>query len=257
MAFRRKDRPIYVANVHYLGDVDVLGVEPEDLDIRAWVQVPEPQEIVPGRNALVALVPMLAPYHLFMNASAAWGALYPAVELVNEASAELLKGESAARSYSVEGKPIRVGGPPEFEEPFEARVPRTVPEPEGKSSRVQEFALMVRRGGGGDIYARSRAPEEGGQAFFANSGLALLIQHVAHECDYEETIVPIAAGLGAFVGQFESFEQDVRDEPDVEISEENWAGIGGEILTLGWQDVIGGVVFSEDPRQALAELSES
>ena len=72
MAFRRKDRPIYVANVHYFGDVDVLGVEPENLDIRAWVQVPEPQEIVPGRNALVALVPMLAPYHLFMNASAAW-----------------------------------------------------------------------------------------------------------------------------------------------------------------------------------------
>lgn len=39
--------------------------------------------------------------------------------------------------------------------------------------------------------------------------------------------------------------------------EENWAGLGAEILTLGWQDVIGGVVFSEDPRQALAELSEN
>jgi hypothetical protein len=257
MAFRKKDRPIYVANVHYFGDVEDLEIEPEDLDIRAWLDVPEPQEILPRRSALVALIPMIAPYHLFMNANAASGAFYSSVDLLRNASAELLKGESSARSYTAEGKTITVGGAPmfEFSDTFGARIPRAISESEGKSQRIQEFALMERRGGG-EIWSRSRAPEGGGQAFFANSGLMLLIQHVARNCDYANTVVPIAAGLAAFVHQFESYEAELNEDREDDMTEENWAAAGEAILRLDW-NIIGVVAYADDPTAALAETLES
>jgi hypothetical protein len=255
---KKKDRPIYVVNVHYYGDVELANLapwgdfDPTDLDIRAWVEVPEAQELVPGRNALVGLIPMLAPTHLFFNANAATGALYPAVQLLKDTSADLLKGEEAARSYSVEGVPITVGGAPMFgfEETVEARIPSVIPESEGESSRIHEFALMQR---GDDLWSRSRAPELGGQAYFANSGLMLLIQHVANNADYEETTVPIAAGLGAFVGQFEAYEKEASEDIGEELTEAHWADLGEGILKMQW-DVIGLVAYSDDPAEYLAEL---
>lgn len=259
MAFRKRDRPIYVANIHYYGDVDAMDKAPEDLEIRAWVDAPEPQELIPDEipgsiNALVALIPPLAPYHLFMNATASTAALYPAVELLRDASNQLLKGEKSARSYRAEGKPITVGGPPDFVDAETAAIPSTIPESEGKSTRIQEFALMERPKTG-DIWSRSRAPEIGGSAFFANAGLMLLIQHVAHNYDYEETVVPIGAGLGAFVGQFDAYEQQLKEDRGDEVDEDDWAAYGENILTLGWADRIASVIYSDDPRQALAQLS--
>lgn len=249
-----EDHPIYIAKVHYYGEVEEdPEIDPEDLRIRAWVEAPEPPELAPGLNAFVPLVSMLGPTHLFMNASAASGALYPAVEMLREASAELLQGESAARSYLAEGKPIRVGGAPMAKsyETATARIPAVVPRSEGQSSRVHEFALMER--GSAQIWARSRAPEEGGQAFFANSGLMLLIQHIAHGCNYRETVIPMAAGVGAFLAQFEAYETELSEDRGEKMTEEGWGTIGVGILQMDW-GVIGAVAYADDPREALDRL---
>jgi len=255
---RKKDRPIYTANVHYFGDVEALDVAPEDLDIRAWVEAPPAPDLSPGRDALIGLATMLAPQHLFMNANASSASVYPTVELLRSASNELLQGEDAARAYRAEGRAITVGGLPmgEIYDRFSARIPAVVNQPEGESKRIQEFALIETSDRNGGFWARSRAPEAG-QAFFANSGQMLLIQHIAQQCDYEETVVPMAAGLGAFVTQFEAFEKVAEAEVlGEEPTEEYWASLETNILRLDW-GLIGEVALSPNPREALAEALRS
>lgn len=243
--FGSKDRLRYTARVHYYGDVienEAVG----ELDIRAWVEAPEPPEIH-GRNALAPLVALAAPYNLLLNATAEPDYIYPAVDMLDRAAEALLEDEQTARSYTLHGEIFNLVDP--SGSPTEAAIPSAVPEPKGKAPRMLDLSLMENKETGG-IWSRSRAPEEGGQPYFANSGLMLLLQHVAHNCKYESAVVPMAAGLGAFVEQFRAIEQ-VQEQEGITMNESSWAALGQEV-PAPFMPVITQVVFFDDPRQELA-----
>jgi hypothetical protein len=102
--------------------------------------------------------------------------------------------------------------------------------------------------GSGDYWGRSRAPSRGGQPYFANSALVLLIQHIAKTRDYERAVVPMAAGLSAFIALVDV----VEDEGDVD--EAGWRAIGKDVYKMN--DLISEVVLADDPRQELQNNTE-
>ncbi len=203
-------------------------------------------------DPIALLPPLLATSTLYLNARAAPyflnplnGALRDAAELVEEdeaAARELGSAEELAfRWVQLPSDDLWSSGITDIP------IPRTIPESEGRAPRRTRLSLMQLRGNG-DYWGRSRAPSRGGQPYFANSALVLLIQHIARTRDYQRAVVPMAAGLATFIDMVDQAEENA------DVDEAGWRAIGKNVYKFN--DLISEVVLADDPRQELKNATE-
>jgi hypothetical protein len=246
-------RNVFDANVYFYGDVKGDDTPLEDHDMRAWVDLPDTGARLDETDVDPAalLPPLLATSTLYLNAKAASYFIDPLNGALRDFAELLLESEDEAReaglAEDIQFTMVLLPTDDMWSSGLtDLPIPRAVQESEGQAPRRTRLSLMQLRGSGG-YWGRSRAPSRGGQPYFANSALLLLIQHIAKTRDYERAVVPMAAGLSAFIALVDMAEDEAG------VDEGGWRVIGKDVYKFN--DPIREVVLADDPRQELRDFS--